>query len=462
MRSVRVFHHYMRLPLLLLAGAEAVLFAACYYIGFHTRWLSINAGPVPESASPLLLSGLVAIVFVIWMAAMGLYEAHLREGLHGSLIRVVLALLLGSVTLAAISFAMPELPLWRSTLLLAVIFSFIAILLLRGGFYFFRPNFFKRRILVVGSIDLTQMVIDTDSRGIDFVGFLPLETEADAPCSVPIIHCDEPLPFLAARLQVDAIVLALPDCRGKLPIEELLDCKVSGIDILELQSFFEREVGIIKLDLLSPSWLVYSDGFSHGSISLAVKRLFDLVMATILGLIFAPFMLVAALAIFIESDFRYSVLYRQVRIGENGMPFQVIKFRSMRIDAEADGRPRWATKHDDRVTRVGRFIRKTRIDEMPQIFNIIKGDMSFVGPRPERPEFVTMLAKKHIYYASRHRVKPGLTGWAQLCFPYGNTEADALSKLEYDLYYVKNYSLFLDMLILVETVEVVLFGKGAL
>ncbi len=461
MRSVRVFNHYMRLPLLLLAGAEALLFAACYFIGFHVRWLSISATPSPESPGPLLLI-IVAVVFVIWMAAMGLYEAHLREGLHGSLIRVFLALLLGSVTLAAISFTIPHLPLWRSTLLLSVIFSFIAVLLLRGGFYLFRPNLFKRRILVLGSDNLREMVINARSRGIEVIGFIPLEQKVKSSPNIPVIEYEEPLIFLAAKLQVDVIVLAVADRRGKLPIEQLLDCKMSGIDILELQSFFEREVGIIKLDLLSPSWLVHSDGFSYGTISLAIKRLFDLVMAIILGVIFAPFMLLAALAIFIESGFRHSVLYRQIRIGENGMPFQVIKFRSMRIDAEADGRPRWATKHDDRITHVGRFIRKTRIDEMPQIFNIIKGDMSFVGPRPERPEFVAMLAKKHLYYASRHRVKPGLTGWAQLCFPYGNTEADALRKLEYDLYYVKNYSLFLDMLILVETVEVVLFGKGAM
>ena len=224
----------------------------------------------------------------------------------------------------------------------------------------------------------------------------------------------------------------------------------------------EREYGVVKLDMLTPSWLVHSDGFKSGAMALAIKRVLDISVSLIFLAFLWPVMLMTAIAILMENGFRQPIIYRQVRIGENGGPFSIFKFRSMRVDAESDGKPRWATKNDSRITRVGSFIRKTRIDELPQIFNILKGEMSFVGPRPERPEFVVDFVQKHEYYGARFRFKPGLTGWAQIKHPYGNTEDDALRKLEYDLYYIKNYSLFLDLLILVKTVEVVLFGIGSL
>ncbi|WP_206171880.1 TIGR03013 family XrtA/PEP-CTERM system glycosyltransferase [Thiorhodococcus mannitoliphagus] len=276
------------------------------------------------------------------------------------------------------------------------------------------------------------------------------------------VRHDRPLLDIAVAREADEILVAVKDRRGSLPMEQFLDCRMAGISILEPQSFFERELGLVKLDFLTPSWLVHADGFRQGTLTLAIKRFMDVSVALIFLLLLAPIMLLTVLAIAVESRFRHPVFYRQTRVGVNGIAFKVLKFRSMRVDAEADGKARWATKGDPRITRVGAFIRKARIDELPQILNVLKGEMSFVGPRPERPEFVEELARKNLFYAARSRIKPGVTGWAQLRYPYGSSEEDALRKLEYDLYYLKNHSTFLDFLILLQTVEVVLFGKGAI
>jgi sugar transferase (PEP-CTERM system associated) len=236
---------------------------------------------------------------------------------------------------------------------------------------------------------------------------------------------------------------------------------MNGVTVIDLLTFFERETGRVRHDILQPSWMIFSDGFLKGSTRAVIKRMFDIGVSLGMLAVVWPFMLLTALAIKIESRFNGPILYFQQRTGENGEPFNVMKFRSMHTDAEKDGIARWAKKNDSRITRVGSFIRKTRLDELPQIFNVLRGDMSFVGPRPERPEFVEKLEEKIPYYAERHRVKPGITGWAQIRYPYGASEQDSSAKLEYDLYYVKNYSLFLDMLILLQTAEVVLWGKGA-
>jgi sugar transferase (PEP-CTERM system associated) len=225
--------------------------------------------------------------------------------------------------------------------------------------------------------------------------------------------------------------------------------------------FLERETGKVRIDLLQPSWMIYSDGFSRNSLQSKLERTFDLIAS--IGLLFltVPVMLLTVLAIKLEDGFGAKVLYRQVRVGEHGRLFRLLKFRSMREDAEGDGRARWAAKNDNRVTRVGRIIRKLRIDELPQVFNVLAGEMSLVGPRPERPEFVSQLSNKIPFYRERHTIKPGITGWAQLCYPYGSNELDAAEKLQYDLFYVKNRSFLFYLAILLQTVEVVLWGKGS-
>ncbi len=264
----------------------------------------------------------------------------------------------------------------------------------------------------------------------------------------------------AKALDVHEIVVALSERRGgSMPLRELLDCKLHGIRVMDLASYFEQALGQIRLESLYAGWLIFGDGFRQGLFRSAVKRLFDIVSALILLILAAPVILVTSLLIIIESG--APVLYLQERVGRNGRLFKVIKFRSMRTDAEKDGKPIWAQKQDDRTTKIGRIIRKLRIDELPQLYCVLRGDMSLVGPRPERQFFVDQLTNEIPFYAVRHSVKPGLTGWAQVRYHYGATVEDSAEKLQYDLYYVKNHSLLLDLIIMFETVVVVLTGKGA-
>jgi len=261
---------------------------------------------------------------------------------------------------------------------------------------------------------------------------------------------------------ISEIVVA-PDERrrsegGQIPIDALLDCKLRGIRVTEPVAFVERELLRIEITMLRPGWALFSDGFVYSQFRDVLKRVFDLFVASLIFLLAWPFMLITAIAVKMESD--GPMLYKQVRIGLNGKEFSINKFRSMAQDAEKDGKAVWAQKNDARVTRVGAFIRNTRLDELPQLYNVFKGDMSFVGPRPERPQFVDELNQSIPFYDARHRVKPGLMGWAQLKYPYGASVEDARNKLKYDLYYVKNHSFFMDVLIVIQTVEVVLLGKG--
>jgi sugar transferase (PEP-CTERM system associated) len=274
-----------------------------------------------------------------------------------------------------------------------------------------------------------------------------------------ILDTREPLPELIRRLQVSEIILAVRDRRsGGMPVQDLLKCKLHGVRILELSSFFERENGHLQLDSMNASWMILAEGFHQGIMRDTIKRLFDLLVSAAMLVVTLPIMALTALLIKLES--RGPVLYRQERVGQGCRSFTILKFRSMCVDAEKDGKPRWARQNDSRITLTGRFIRRTRIDELPQIFNVFFGDMSFVGPRPERPYFVQDLTQKIPYYGVRHTVKPGITGWAQVRYPYGATDEDAMQKLQYDLYYVKNHSLFLDLMILFQTAQVILWGKG--
>jgi sugar transferase (PEP-CTERM system associated) len=259
---------------------------------------------------------------------------------------------------------------------------------------------------------------------------------------------------------IDQIVVAVRDRRGGgFPVQELLECRLKGIKVTELPTYFEREYQQVLLESLNASWIVLGEGFRQGFFRTSVKRLFDLAASTVLLLLTLPVMLLAAICIFLESG--RPVLFRQERVGQGGRIFTIYKLRSMKNGAESDGNPRWAAANDDRTTRVGRIIRNLRIDELPQIINVFKGEMSFVGPRPERPFFVDKLTKQIPYYALRHSIKPGITGWAQVRYHYGASLDDAIEKLQYELYYVKNHTLFLDLVVLIATVEVVLWDRGA-
>jgi sugar transferase (PEP-CTERM system associated) len=322
----------------------------------------------------------------------------------------------------------------------------------------------RTRILIFGAGSAAQVVGDTlrkSDPNAHIVGYVagPNERETAVP-SREILEMSGTLPQMARKLGVDEIVVALTERRsGSMPLRQLLDCKVSGTKVYDLNTHFEKTLGQIRIDFLSASWLIFGDGFNQGAWRTAVKRVFDIFCALLLIIVSAPVMLLTALLIKLESP--GSALYRQERVGQNGRSFSIAKFRSMRSDAEKDGRPVWAAANDNRVTRVGNIIRKLRIDELPQLFNVLRGDMSLVGPRPERPFFVDQLTQEIPFYALRHSVKPGVTGWAQVRYPYGATVEDSLQKLQYDLYYVKNHTLFLDLVVLMETVGVVLTGKGA-
>jgi sugar transferase (PEP-CTERM system associated) len=323
----------------------------------------------------------------------------------------------------------------------------------------------KRRILVYGSGNNAARILAlrrrNDQRGFKVVGFIASASEDRMIPEDKLLSRDVPMVTTAADLEIDEIVMAMDDRRQQFPLKDLLDCRLAGIEVIELASFLERETGKVYLDILIPSWMIFGAGFRRDVLRRYTEAAFDLAASFALLLIALPVMAITVLAIKMEEGISAPVLYGQPRVGYGGRVFRVLKFRSMRVDAEKDGRARWATANDDRVTRVGRFIRKVRIDELPQLFNVLAGRMSFVGPRPERPEFVKELNEKIPYYDVRHAVKPGITGWAQLCYPYGASEQDATEKLQYDLYYVKNHSLVFDILILLQTVEVILFGKGA-
>jgi sugar transferase (PEP-CTERM system associated) len=267
---------------------------------------------------------------------------------------------------------------------------------------------------------------------------------------------------LCRELEIDELVIAVHDRRSNFPVMELLNCRMTGINVLDLITFVERESGKIQLDLLNPSWIIFNEGFRRDGVRQFTSRALDFAASGVLVLLTSPIMLLAMLAIWLEDGRKGGgVFYGQDRVGFGGKSFRLTKFRSMRMDAEVGGAPQWAKKNDSRVTTVGTFLRRTRIDELPQLLNVLKGHMSFVGPRPERPQFVTELEARIPFYGYRHSLKPGITGWAQVCYPYGASEEDARQKLQYDLFYVKNHSLLFDLAILVQTVEVVFMGKGA-
>jgi sugar transferase (PEP-CTERM system associated) len=322
----------------------------------------------------------------------------------------------------------------------------------------------EERVLVVGTGATARMVARQIQSQHDFgyrvVGFIDESADASSAVLSPAtIGAPNEIPRIVSQYAVDRIVVGLTDRRGRLPIAALLEAKLSGVRVEDATTMYERLTGKILIDDLKPSWLIFSDGFVISQWTRFLKRAIDVVLAGIGLILSAPLTLLTALAVYLDSD--GPILYCQERMGENGRLFTLYKFRSMRVDAEPDGTPMWAAEHDGRVTRVGRFIRKTRLDELPQLWNVVHGDMSFVGPRPERPFFVEQLAAEVPFYHQRHAVKPGVTGWAQIKYQYGSSIEDSMEKLRYDLYYIKHVSIAFDLSIVFDTVKVILFGRGA-
>ncbi len=462
---IRIFGHYVSRVFIGLGLAEFMVLAFSLLAGYYVR-LSASLDPATAPPAEVGTAALAyAVVTVTAMTAVGLYQRGLPWG-AGFLVRIGLALLLSGVAMAPIYYVFPELDIGGGVMVFALLFSLVGVLAIRSLFLRFAgSDALNHRVLVLGTGRSAGLIAELEGPQQQFnvVGYVNL---GDAEERVPQERqtaLDGRLFDLMIRRDADELVIAVDDRRKRLPVDDILDCKMSGIKVLDLPTFFEKEASLINIDIVNPSWIFFSTGFYTNPFMERGKRLMDIFGALVLLFVGLPFMAVVAAAIFLESRCRGPVLYSQERVGKGGQPFRLYKFRSMRTDAEADGIARWATLDDDRITRVGRLIRKTRLDELPQLYNVLRGQMSLVGPRPERPKFVRELASKIRLYNERHRVKPGLTGWAQLQYSYGSSEDDAKKKLEYDLYYVyvKNCSVFLDLVILLQTVEVVLWGKGA-
>lgn len=463
---VRIFNHYLHKQIVLLAIAEGVALVCGVYAGVYLRFLGSTADVLGSVGLLWPRALLFALVLMMSMTAMGLYHARMRPAGTGIAVRLIVSFALGGSALVLLFYMFPFLYVGRGALALSLIASFILVSLIRFAFFTtVDDRLFKRRVLVYGAGEKATSILGlrrrADQRGFEVLGFMRTNERQPQVDPAQLIDVPGSLAEYAIENSIDEIVVAIDDRRKGLHIPDLLDCKLNGIRVTDALSFFERETGKVRLDLLYPSWLIYSDGFDRRPLQLVGGRIFDIAFSLLLLVFSLPVMLLVAIAIKLEDGLRAPVLYRQERVGYKGKTFNVLKFRSMRVDAERDGVAKWAEKNDTRITRVGGVIRKYRFDELPQIFNVLRNEMSFVGPRPERPSFVKELSEQIPYYSERHCVKPGITGWAQLCYEYGSSQKDAQEKLQYDLYYVKNRTLLFDLMVLLQTAEVVLWKSGA-
>ena len=463
---VRVFGQHVQLTIAMVAGAEAILFLASFF-GAALLYYGGDVAAALAYAGPMWVRPLFfAAVLSLSLVAFGLYSSRQRARAWGVALRVIAAVTAGLIAMSSFFYLIPIMRIGQGVLGMATCVVLIGLAISRAAFsHLVDESIFKRRVLVYGcgrnAVAISNLRRRTDRRGFTLAGFVQPEGEA-ALVSADVLRAPSSgFAELCERLNVAEVVVAMEDRRRGFPILELLECRLAGIEVTELLSFLERETGRVRIDFMNPSWMIFSDGFRRDTVRRSTARILDLAASSVIVLLTLPVMVLAALAIKLEDGLRAPVFYAQPRVGLGGRTFNVLKFRSMRTDAERDGKAQWATKGDMRVTRVGAFIRKCRIDELPQILCVFRGHMSFVGPRPERPAFVTELSQKIPYYVQRHCVKPGITGWAQLCYPYGSSEQDALEKLQYDLYYIKNNTLLFDLAILVQTVEVVFMGQGA-
>jgi sugar transferase (PEP-CTERM system associated) len=408
-----------------------------------------------------------ALVVQLSSLALGLYNSKLRENYRGIVRRLLVSVAIGFFIVTLLNPLYGQHALEIELLALSALVSLIVASAFR--YVTLQVDFFgfnKRVVLVLGAGDRASIIEKRMRRDVDRQGFymhgfviMPGDTE-NGIVNENRIELDGSLVNYALEHGIDEIVVASDERRDNLPVDELFACKIRGVEITEILDFIERETGQIAVNLIYPSWVIYSNGFASANhLRNTLDWVFNAGIAVFMVLVTWPVMLITAILIKLDEGMSAPIFYLQERVGLDGQAFNIYKFRSMRIDAEKNG-AQMASENDDRTTTIGKFIRKYRVDELPQILNVLRGDMGFVGPRPERPEFVQQLIKNLPYYNERHNVKPGLTGWAQLKYPYGSTEEDSLEKLKYDLYYVKHRSFMLDLLILIRTVEIVLFGKG--
>ena len=457
---VRIFKHYIPFSLVFVGLLEACIFFSAVPLARY-----INQQDSNQFDGFFYTEFIYTIVVIFSMAAAGLYSRHLRENFRGIIFRVILVLTVVFFVMSFLFYLHPALFTARTSFVYALMITGSCLIITRTLLFLAVDQaYFKKRIIVYGAgkkaSHLNELRRKSDTRNVIIKGYIAIEGEDIVVEKNLLLTFSEGLFNYVSANNIDEIVVAIDDRRKKFAVDDVLECKVKGVEIIDISTFFERQTGRIKLHALHPSNLIFSDGFLQGGLDLYLKRIFDITTSTILLSVTWPVMLLTALAIMIESNFKGTIFYKQVRVGLFNENFEVLKFRSMSMDAEKNG-AQFAEAIDPRVTRVGDIIRKFRIDELPQLFNVLRGDMSFVGPRPERPEFVKDLSETIKYYEIRHYVKPGITGWAQICYPYGATHEDTRNKLEYDLYYMKNYSMFLDIMILLQTIQVVVWRQGS-
>ncbi len=462
--SFRLFSHYVQGRNLALFIGDVLILVASIQVGGWTPLVGLPA--IWLGFPPILPKVTVYVVLgLLTFQIAGLYDSGLKHGRKEVAVRVMAAAAVWAILFASLAFSIPGLRLSRLASFLGFVIGTLGVIGLR---WLLSPQTtatrFRERVVFLGATPVADRLVselETNNPGYEILGYVD-----DRPPSEVVMtngfrvlgKCSQ-LQQITATHRATTIVVALAERRGTFPMQEILECKLRGVRIEDWPAFYEKLTGKIVVQNLRPSWLVFSEGFSRSRLMLLGKELVDVTLSFIFLVLGWPVFLVAAIAIKLDSQ--GPIFFRQERVGERGRIFTLLKFRTMLKDAEALTGPVWTTDQDARITRVGRWLRKTRLDEFPQILNVLKGEMSFIGPRPERPHFVAQLQKKIPYYAQRHTIKPGITGWAQVRYRYGATIEDAEEKLQYDLYYVKNMSPFLDMLILLSSIQVVLFGKGA-
>jgi sugar transferase (PEP-CTERM system associated) len=433
-------------------------------------WLLFNFEPYGFNRWLCLKIFLISIVCQICLYYNDLYDLNVTDTFQELGIRLLQALGTAAIILAVIYLAFPKTIVGSG--IFAVSIVFVVILIVSWRFFYaliLKHGIFDQKIILLGSGLLAQNIIDEiinrkDSGYSVAVNVLDALENSDFSCDQlnTKIICKkdyEGLCEMADQLDIKKVVVAIKERRGTLPLRELIKCRVKGIDVIEGTSFYEMLAGKLIVDQINPAWIIFSEGFYKSRTRRFIKRAIDLTISLAMIILFLPIIIVTSILIKIDST--GPVLFSQERIGKNKVPYMLYKFRSMIEDAEKQSGPVWALDNDKRITRVGSVIRKWRIDEIPQLWNVLKGDMSFVGPRPEREFFVNQLEEIIPYYGERFSVKPGITGWAQVCYGYGASVDDALEKVNYDLFYLKNMSVFMDLMIILRTIKIVLFGKGA-
>jgi len=445
---------------ILLIVGDLIITALSAYLGVYVRFYGI---PIHENYTFILPKAIIFSILMIFMCFLvDLYNSENGIGKKAMFLKISFAAIFASIILASIYYFIPSLELGRGILFIAIFITIVLQYVWHIAYTFFlKLPVAGKRVLILGTGPIAQTtgnILNASNNGFALAGYVNCIGE---PIHVPessIVGNGDGLFATAMKEKVQKIVVSLSERRGTLPVREVLDCKLNGIDIVDCPSFYEQLTGKLLIENMNPSHLIFSDGFRITMFSRYIKRVFDMLFAVIGLALSFPFLIIVP--VLLKLDSKGPVLFKQKRVGEGEKLFTLYKFRTMVADAEKDSGPVWSQTGDKRITKLGKWLRKTRIDEIPQLFNVIHGDMSFIGPRPERKFFVESLKKQIPYYSERHCVKPGITGWAQVRYEYGDSIEDAIEKLRYDLYYIKYQSISLDLLILLDTIKVILFGRG--